>query len=177
MKEKKTHKTSASYSKVKPAKKAHLKSQQTIAEEKALADIIPKAWAKVENQKKNHAPKHNNFTHKRSPVPKKKVHIKSQNTIMEEAQLEQIVGKAWLNVEQKKAKISSSPVKKPKKHVHLKSQNTIMEEEQLVQIVGKAWKNAEKMKEKTAMSRKKAAENKGKPKPHRQESILEEVTA
>ena len=47
-----------------------------------------------------------------------------------------------------------------------KSQNTIMEEAQLEEIVGKAWENAAVLKDKTNKARKKAAENRHKPKPH-----------
>ena len=95
---------------------------------------------------------------------------------MEEAQLEQIVGKAWKTVEQSKQKPKPSP-QKAKRHVHIKSQNTLMEEAQLEQIVGKAWQNAAVLKDKTNKARKKAAENRHKPKPHRQESIMEQTLA
>ena len=82
------------------------------------------------------------------------------------------MGQAWLNVEKQKTKPKASPVKK-KRQVHMKSQNTLMEEAQLEEIVGKAWENAAVLKDKTNKARKKAAENRAKPKPHRQESIME----
>ena len=86
------------------------------------------------------------------------------------------MGRAWENVEKKKAKAKASPCK-PKKQVHIKSQNTLMEEAQLEEIVGKAWKNAAVLQEKTNKMRKHGEENRHKPKPHRQESIMEQIQA
>jgi len=66
---------------------------------------------------------------------------------MEEEQLAEIVGKAWMNVEKEKIKAKASPCKKPKKQVHIKSQNTLAEEAELEVIVGKAWANSKVLKE------------------------------
>lgn len=174
------------------SKKAHLKSQNTIMEENALKEIIPKAWAVAESKlNKKHQPHTGGPLTERTsvsklqhptiieekPAPAKKPLLKSQNTIMEEAQLEKIVGQAWMTVEPKlKQKHQASPAK-PKRHVHIKSQNTLMEEAQLEKIVGKAWVNAEKIKEKTIKERQKSKTQVPKQKPHRQESILEELVA
>ena len=112
----------------KPKKRAHVKSQNTIQEEAALSQIVSKAWTTYE-KKKEHTkkPKVNNFDGHHHPKPVKKARVKSQNTLIEEAQLQQIVGKAWKNVEKTKAKPKPSP-QKAKRHVHIKSQNTLMEE-------------------------------------------------
>lgn len=111
-------------------------------EENALKEIIPKAWAAAES-KMNKKHKHHEGkaqmsaiieepllkvepskakSHHVSPNKARRVHIKSQNTLMEEAQLEQIVGRAWADAEKMKVKTQKEREKiqdhklKPKPH-------------------------------------------------------------
>lgn len=77
------------------------------------------------------------------------MHLKSQNTIMEEQALSHIVSKAWTTVELKKQKELKSKIedqtvhRQTHKKAHIKSQNTIMEENALKEIIPKAWAVAE----------------------------------
>ncbi len=123
------------------AKRAPLRSQESINEEILVNQIVSKAYIDAgEIKKKKEQAKKRSSANK---PKKKKPSLRSQDSIQEEQMFSQIMSEAWQKAEvlkektKKMRKKAEMNRKKPKLH----TQQSIMEEQAVKTIVNKAWEN------------------------------------